>query len=123
MGRTLIKGDIIESLFAQNYVKNGLNGNAAYKAVRPNSTTQNAHVQSSRMLNRESVISKIRALLPLDVEDMEVIRSAYLAKRSENINWSELHKYVSTSLQLKGYLDKEGNKLQQQVNVQLVVEN
>lgn len=116
-----VKGELIEEAFAAQFVRNGMNGLQAYKAIRPTTSDANAGVQSSRMLKSPSVLDKVRALLPSDTADLAVIRDAYNAPREETIKWSDLQRFVRLSLELKGYLGAEKDKTQ--TNIALVVES
>ena len=54
------------------------------------------------------------------MDNIDVIKQAYNSKKPLTIDFKTLHKYMETSLKLKGYL--LDNKSQTQVNVGLVVQ-
>lgn len=106
------------SAFVQAYVSNGFNGRRAALAVSPNITDKAADSYAARVIQKPEVKQAIlEASLPLDA-DIAIIKQALKAKKEKSIKWSDVHKFVDTSLRLKGLNGKteEGNK----VNIGLV---
>ena|SRR3990167_20391 len=118
--QTKKKTSILDKAFAQEYVKNGMNGRKAYRALRPNTTEGSATVQATRMLQRPNVIDNIKALLPSDDVESSLINTVLTkTKQPEEADWNVVHKFMKTSLELKGYLNTQSK--QSQVNVAFIV--
>lgn len=107
-----------EEAFARHFVFNGLNATKAYKAISPDVTRESALVLGHRFLKRKTVQNKIMELVPDEASDLTIIKNAYNAKKPKVIAWSDLHKYLETSLKLKGKLD---NPPDNSVKIALVV--
>ena len=112
--------ETLEEVFPIAYVASGLNGTRAYKSLKPNTTDKSAGVLASRQLEKVSVQERIRALLPSEKIEARVIKQALTGDIQHEINWTERHKYLETSLKLKGLL----NNTQQQgnTNIGIIIE-
>jgi len=116
MGKSFQKGRTanavaLERVFAQEYVKNGMNGTKAYKAIRPHVTNESARSTAPTLLAKASVQKGILELLPSDDVEAGVIREALSAGRKDkSIEWRDIHKFLETSLKLKGYLQDKQQK-------------
>lgn len=109
--------EFIEKAFPAAYVANGLNGTEAYKSVKKNVKNDAvAAVASSRLLSRDNVQERILALLPSEKVEARVIRKALSAKPEDAMTWRDKHKYLETSLKLKGLLRNESQQNNVQIN-------
>lgn len=111
---------LLEKAFPAEYIKQGLNGTRAYKALRPKTKLSNAREYASTLIAKPNVIKAIEALLPSEEETMAVLKDVYATEREDNISYKDLHKFWETDLKLRGKL-KEGNTNNVQVN--MVVDN
>ena len=107
--------------FARHFVEKGFNATRAYKAISPLVTEKSAGVEGSNYLADPRVQQRILELLPTDDAESKIFTEAYNAKRKRNIEWKDLHKYMETSLKLKGYLNQDQTK--PSVNIGLVIDN
>lgn len=112
--------ETLEQVFPVAYVANGLNGTRAYKSLKPNTTDKSAGVLASRQLEKVSVQQRILALLPSEKVEAGVIHKALTGTIHREINWTERHKYLETSLRLKGLLNNNIDK--SNVNVGIIIE-
>lgn len=119
--KSLLKVKSKEELFAHEYVKHKFNGAKAYREVTDNKdiSDKSASAMSSKLLTKKSIRDRIQELLPSEDKDIEVMKEAYNTKRPEQISWKDVHKFMETSLKLKGYLS---DKPQTSVKIGLVVE-
>ena len=100
-----ISAKLLREHFAVAYVKNGLNGTKAYRELKPNVSKDTARAEAPAILALPSVQERIRALLPSEEIEASVIRQALTGDIERTINWTERHKYLETSLKLKGLLN------------------
>lgn len=110
----------LDKTFPVEYVKNGLNGTKAYKALRPNTNNAVAAVASTRLLKKDNVRKSIEALLPSEEKTMQVLREAYEAPKEKSISYKDLHKFWETDLKLRGKLQE---KTQGTVNVGIIIKD
>ena len=115
-----IKEDTKIAHFADNYVKNGMNGLQAYKKIAPHVTDGTAGVESTRLLKKPKVQKAIADRLPSDVVLSSVIRKNITDKPVDKLNHDMQYKYVNLALKLKGYLNESHST---SVNVGLFVDN
>ena len=109
-----------ERAFIIEYIKNGYNGTAAMQAVNKLLTKESASTQASRYLQKKSVQDAlIASMLPLE-EDMAIMKQALTSKRDKAISWADTHRFLETSLKLKGHLTKDTKNEGSKVNVGLV---
>lgn len=112
---------LLEEAFPIEYVRQGLNGTAAYTAIKKargeRITPKTAGVLASRQLAKVSVQERIRALLPSEEVEAGVIRDALLSRPKSPITYGEKHKYLETSLKLKGLLKANEDKPSVQVGI------
>lgn len=112
--------ETLEQVFPSAYIAHGLNGTRAYKSLKPNITDKSAGVLASRQLEKVSVQERIRALLPSEEIESKAIHDALTGDIERPINWTERHKYLETSLKLKGLLKstpEQGN-----TNIGIIIE-
>ena len=109
MGKSQLKEDMKIEAFAEAYVKNGMNGLQAYKAVSPQVTDNTAGVQSTRMLKKPRTVKAIQDRLASDKTISSIINTAITEIPKQPMDWSTKHKYIVTALKLKGYLQDEHN--------------
>ena len=96
--------------FPAAYVANGLNGTKAVLAIKPHLKPRSANSEAPGILAIPSIQERIRALLPSEEIEGAVIREALTTKNiKKEINWTERHKYLETSLKLKGLLNNTDN--------------
>lgn len=111
----------LERAFPAEYIKHGLNGTRAYQAIKARQgtsiTRQSASILASRQLDKVSVQDKIRALLPSEETEAGVIRDALATKPRKDMSWGEKHRYLETSLKLKGLLKNTDDKSSVQVGI------
>ena len=109
--------------FPVEYIKQGLNGTRAYKAIKDRQgepvTLGSAGVASTRLLKDVNVQKSIMDLLPSDEVESGVLREAFKARRAKDISWKDLRGYTELSLRLKGYLD---NDKKSSVQVAVIIE-
>ena len=114
----------LEMAFPVAYIANGLNGTRAYKSLKDTKDkkvdVKTAGVSATRLLAKDSVQARILALLPSEEIEASVIHDALTGEIQREINWTERHKYLETSLKLKGLL----NNTQQQgnTNIGIIIE-
>ena len=116
---TKISREYVEKAFPVEYVANGFNGTQAYKKIRPNTDTNVAAVQANRLLRKDKTKKSIADLLPSDEYHRDIIKKALAMKPEQAIDWNTKHKYLRTSLELKGLL---GDKPHTNVNIGLIIE-
>lgn len=109
--------ELLERQFPLEYIANGLNGTRAYKAIKVNATEQTARVEASRLLAKPNIQKTILELLPSDEVESRVIKQALSTKPRKEMSWGEKHRYLETSLKLKGYLKDNSNTNNIQVNM------
>lgn len=98
--------ELLERTFPKAYIEQGLNATRAYMQIKKNATYHTARVEGSRLLAKPAVQKKLQEFFP-DVEaDIAVLREALNAKPSGEIGWGDLHRFLETSLRVKGYLPK-----------------
>ncbi len=107
--------DILGQAFPVAYVANGLNATKAYKEIKKGAKDSTARTEGSALLAKPDIRAKILSLLPSEELESSVIRSALVGDIAREINWTERHKYLETSLKLKGLL----NNTQQQGNTSI----
>ena len=112
--------ELLREAFPASYVKNGLNGTKAYRELKPHVSKDTARAEAPAILALPSVQERIRALLPSEKIEARVIKQALTGDIQHEINWTERHKYLETSLKLKGLL----NNTQQQgnTNIGIIIE-
>lgn len=110
----------LEQQFPVEYIRNGLNGRKAYRAIRPSASEGTAGVEASRLLTKPKVQKRLMELLPNDEVESDIISSALSSKITQPMTWKDKHKYLVTSLTLKGYLK---DKPQNQTQVNIIIEN
>ena len=118
MPKQPIKDDIKADVFADAFLKNGLNATKAYEIISPDVTKQSAGELGHRQLKRVEVQRSIAERLPSDVVLSREIKRAISAETPKNIDWKGKHRFIETALKLKGYLN---DKPQSNVNVALVI--
>ena len=106
--------------FPASYVKHGLNGTEAVLAIKPEMQRNSARALAPDLLAIPSIQERIRALLPSEEVEGRVIRDALTGDIQKEINWTERHKYLETSLKLKGLLNNTQDK--SNVNVGIIIE-
>lgn len=113
------KADIKAKLFAQEYIKDR-NGTRSYKAITKKKMTEGtARVEACKLLTKPNVQREIRNLLPNDEVETGIIKQVLTeTKKPDEVSWSEVHRYLETSLKLKGYLSGEDK---QQTNIAVVI--
>ena len=113
--------ELLEEAFPVEYIKQGLNGTRAYKAIKQRQgivmADDSARAMASQTLSKLSVQERIRALLPSEEVEAGVIRDALLSKPKHAITFGEKHKYLETSLKLKGLLKTSDDKPSVQVGI------
>jgi len=113
--------DIKIKLFCNEYVNNGMNGTQAYISIYKNKNVSTAKVSASRMLSNPNIREYIVGLLPKDdLKEQDLIYKAFNSEKPKNISWRDIHKFVRTSLELKGKLNKDKNT---DVKIGLVINN
>lgn len=110
----------IEKAFPVEYVKSGFNGTRAYRAIRSNATAGTAAVESSNLLRKPNIKKAIAELLPSDRYHRDIIKKALDTEPSEPPTWSDKHKYLRTSLELKGLIGDSTKNTN--VNIGLIIE-
>ena len=117
MGYKKKQREFIEQAFPVEYVANGMNGTEAYKTVKKSVKNDAiAATQASRLLSRDNVQERILALLPSEKTEAKRIRDALKNKPSDPITWRDQHKFLETSLKLKGLLKGENTQNNVQIN-------
>ena len=96
--------ELLERAFPAAYIQQGLNATQAYKQIKRGASYETARVEGSRILAKPAVQKRIQELLPDDSLEAEVIINALQDKPTREINWTEKHKFLETSLKLKGYM-------------------
>lgn len=109
--------ELLEEAFPVAYVQNGLNGTKAYKQLKPQVTNGTARAEAPAILALPSVQERIRALLPSEKVESKVIRDALTAEVLEPMTHRDKHKYLETSLKLKGLLNNNTEKANVQVGI------
>lgn len=102
-----IKEDTKIAHFADNYIKEGMNGKRAYQKLRPKVKDTTAMVEASKLLTKPKVQKAIADRMPSDSKLSSIISTALEEKPKQDIDWSTKHKYLVTALKLKGYLNDE----------------
>ena len=97
--------DILGKAFPVAYVRNGLNATKAYKEIKKGAKDSTARTEGSALLANPDIRARIMALLPSEEIESGVIRQALTGTIEREINWTERHKYLETSLKLKGLLN------------------
>lgn len=115
---------MLETAFPVAYVEQGLNGTRAYKSLKDTKekkvNDKVAGVMATRLLAKVSVQQRILALLPSEKVEAGVIRKALSGDITREINWTERHKYLETSLKLKGLLNN--TQAQGNTNIGIIIE-
>lgn len=96
--------------FAKTFVETGGNATQAMLSVNPSLTYKSANVEGCKELRKPSTQQEIINLLPDNSEEAMIIKQAYETNRSPIIKWGDLHKYMETSLKIKGILDNKQDK-------------
>ena len=111
---------ILAQAFPVAYVANGLNATRAYKEIKKGAKDSTARTEGSALLAKPDIRARIMALLPSEKIEARVIKQALTGDIQHEINWTERHKYLETSLKLKGLL----NNTQQQgnTNIGIIIE-
>jgi len=112
------KEEIKTAIFADEYIKNGMNGTHAYKAVAPHVSDPTAGVAATRMLKRDRVRKAIQDRLPSDSVISRVIKDSIIQNPEDKLTHDIRYKYVNLALKLKGYLN---DKHDSNVNIGLYV--
>lgn len=94
---------MLEQAFPTAYIQQGLNATRAYKQIKTGASYETARVEGSRILAKPAVQKRIQELLPDDSLEAGVIIRALQDKPVREISWTEKHKFLETSLKLKGY--------------------
>ena len=110
--------EMLEKAFPAEYIKQGLNGTRAYKALKPSIKLANARQQASLLIAKPHIQKSIEALLPKEEESMKVLTDVYEAEREHKISYKDLHKFWETDLKLRGKLKDNSNTT---VNVGVVI--
>lgn len=121
MKKKRISAKLLKEAFPVEYVKNGLNATQAYKTLKPNVTRESARALAPLILADVSVQERIRALLPSEEVESGVITEAITAEVEEPMTWRDKHKYLETSLKLKGLLNNNSTD-SKNVNVGIIIE-
>lgn len=108
-----------ERAFPKEYIANGLNAKRAYKALKGSVTDGTAEVGGSRMLSKPSVQKSIQELLRPVERDIELIHEALEAETPKAMEWRDKHKFIETSLKLRGLLQNNTPNTNVQVNMVL----
>ena len=95
---------MLEQAFPAAYIQQGLNATRAYRQIKKGASYDTARVEGSRTLAKPAIQKRIQELLPDDSLEAGVIISALQDKPVKEINWTEKHKFLETSLKLKGYM-------------------
>ena len=106
--------------FPASYVKHGLNGTEAVLEIKPHLTRASARTEAPNLLAIPDIQARIRALLPSEEVEGQVIRDALTGTIEREINWTERHKYLETSLKLKGLLSSQPQ--QGNTNIGIIIE-
>ena len=117
MKKKKISAELLQETFPAAYVQHGLNGTRAYKSLKPYVTKETARAEAPAILALPSVQERIRALLPSEEIESGVIREAITAEVEEPMTWRDKHKYLETSLKLKGLLNNNTEKPSVQVGI------
>ena len=107
-------------LIAREYLSNGLNASKAVMKFKPNIKQESAETMASHMLHSDKFNQALMECVPSEHEDLDVIRSAYKAKRPKNIAWNDLHKFNELSLKAKGKLGNDNTKAN--TNIGIIIE-
>lgn len=113
--------ELLLEAFPAAYVEHGLNATKAYKAIKTKASYETARVEGSKALAIPSIQERIRALLPSEEVEARVINEALSTEVKREMNWSEKHKYLETSLKLKGLL-KHNDSDKSSVQVGIIIE-
>lgn len=103
--------------FPAAYVASGLNGTKAVLAIKPHLKPASARSEAPHILAIASVQERIRALLPSEAVEAGVIRQALARKPRKEMSWGEKHRYLETSLKLKGLLRNHDDTTSVQVGI------
>lgn len=112
--------DILAEAFPVAYVANGLNATKAYKQIKTGAKDSTARTEGSALLAKPDIRARIMALLPNEEIEAGVIRNALTGDIERSINWTERHKYLETSLKLKGLLNNA--QAQGNTNIGIIIE-
>ena len=107
----------LEYAFPKAYIEQGLNGTKAYKALKPSAKESTARAESSRVLAKPNVQERILELLGDGTKESEVIKQAISAPKPKKIDWRDAHKFIETSLKLRGLLKDNAASTNTQVNL------
>lgn len=117
-----IGGNFYDSFMKKEFAKNFLitrDPGKAYEMTFPDKPVKFPKTVGMHLLEKALVQTEIKALLPSDEEVAGLIKAALSAPVEGEISWGEKHKYMETSLKLKGHLRNEPN--QTQINVGMVI--
>lgn len=117
MKKKKISAELLQETFPAAYVQHGLNGTRAYKSLKPYVSKDTARAEAPAILALPSVQERIRALLPSEEVESKVIRDALIAEVEEPMTHRDKHKYLETSLKLKGLLNNNTEKSTVQVGI------
>lgn len=112
--------DILGQAFPAAYIANGLNASKAYKEIKKGAKDSTARTEGSALLAKPDIRARIMSLLPSEEIETGVIHSALTGTINREINWTERHKYLETSLKLKGLL--QNTPQQGQTNIGIIIE-
>ena len=115
-----ISAELLLEAFPASYVAHGLNGTRAYKALKPYVSRDTARAEAPPILALPSIQERIRALLPSEKVESKVIHDALNAEVRRDMSWGEKHKYLETSLKLKGLL--QNTTQQGSTNIGIIIE-
>src|SRR3990167_895200 len=92
--------------FARNFVKYNGDVPKAYEVTfgGNSASVKKLFQKANAILERPEVQFEIKELLPTDEELTDVIKKAIGTPTEPLITWSDKHKYVKTSLEMKGYI-------------------
>jgi len=112
--------EFLEKVFPVAYIQQGLNATRAYKQIKCAASYETARVEGSRILAKPAIQRRIQELLPDDGVEAGVIRDALYTKPFKGISWAEKHKFLETSLKLKGYMTAE--RADNDTNIGIIIE-
>lgn len=111
--------DFLQEGFPAQYIKEGLNGTRAYKALKPSVKLSTARAEAPGILALPSVQKAISELLPSVEEELGIISKALSTPKPNKIDWKDTHKFVETRLKLRGLLK---DKAQSTSNIAIIIE-
>ena len=108
---------LLHNAFPAAYIESGLNGSKAYKAIKVHAKDTTARTEASKLLATPNIQERIKAMLPSEEVEGRVITQAITAEIKEDMTWKDKHKYLETSLKLKGLLKTANDKPSVQVGI------